>query len=196
MGCLLVLRSTTHPRTTTRPAPVDPAEPELPPLPTQAWSLELLGRLLRLAEPAPPAAAAAAAATAEVRAAVVRSLRPRVPSLLQGLLSSVCLTGSSASIEPAAQLLHALAAGTPDEWRAATPDAVARLAADLAAAGRGGFGEGARELLVRACLVLPPPPRLVYVAMWTDMAQVARMGVNARVLEKYSRDKGAPEKGA
>ena len=43
------------------------------------------------------------------------------------------------------------------------------------------------ELLLRACMVQPVPARLAVQAMWVDAAQVVRVGLSARALERHAR---------
>jgi len=171
----------------------------------QAAGLELLELLLKLANPTPsgprrvdpglePAAAAAsaaaaarnAAAEARVQPRVSASLEPRVPALLAGLLSAITHTGAVSAIEPAASLLHAVATALPDAWRAAIAAAIAALSNELAEAGRE-LPPRAAELLLRACMVQPVPARLAVQAMWVDAAQVVRVGLSARALERHAR---------
>ena len=120
--------------------------------------------------------------SARVRAA----LGPRIPALILAMATAIAHTAPASAVEPASALLHAVASTFSSEWSATLPVAVERLAADLALLGRP-FPLQAQELLVRGALKQPLPQVRIFVTMWTDLAQVARMGTSARALERYSR---------
>jgi hypothetical protein len=142
--------------------------------------MELLHALLRLALPS------ASQPDSQHAAAVGTSLRPHVSPLLVGLLSSVAHTAPSSAIEPCARLLHTIAAGFEDAWRAALPAAVAAVADALSSARRE-VAARAHELLLAGCLVRPLLAEEVFVALCSDYAMVTRAGMAHGALERYSK---------
>jgi len=90
----------------------------------------------------------------------------------------------TSAVESASMLLVATAVTFPAEWQATVPAAIERLAADLQQRGRP-LPAQAQQLLLRGALKQPTPHAETIAAMWNDLAQVARMGVSARALERY-----------
>ncbi|KAL1521740.1 hypothetical protein AB1Y20_021395 [Prymnesium parvum] len=143
---------------------------------------ELVGASVRPAGESPPRAAEAE----EIGGAVVGSMRPRVGALVRGLVAAIAHASLVSDIEPAAELLLAVALNLPDEWRAALPAALEVLHAELQGMGRS-LPPRAAELLMAGCLKAELPARQTFTAMFLDFAQVVRVGVNVRALERYSR---------
>ena len=119
-------------------------------------------------------------------AVILGALRPRVPSLIWAMMSAVAHAAPATEVERASTLLHATAATFPGEWSATVPQTVERLATDLKQRRRNLPSE-AQRLLVRGALKQPLLPVTSFVAMWVDLAQVARMGTSARALDRYAR---------
>ena len=78
-----------------------------------------------------------------------------------------------------------MAATFPVEWDRAMPSIVEQLVAELEQRGRPVPAQ-AHKLLLRGVLKRPLWGKDVFVAMWNDLAQVTRVGVSARALERYS----------
>ena len=82
------------------------------------------------------------------------------------------------------QLLLAVSLSFAHEWHALLPAAVEGLGDELRERGRA-LPPRAAQLLLRAALQPSPLSAFDFVAMWNDMAQVTRMGVSERALERY-----------
>jgi len=174
------------------------AEPE-----SRGAGLALLRALLLLAQgggsggssgssvvPAPGAMSAHDGATSAhgaviAFAALRQLLRPRVPSLVLAMASAISHAAPASEIDPAARLLHTVAATFTDEWSHTMPTVVEQLVAELERLGRPVPAQ-AHKLLLRGVLKRPLWGKDVFVAMWNDLAQVTRVGVSARALERYS----------
>jgi hypothetical protein len=126
----------------------------------------------------------AAAAPDAAAALILAGLRPQVPVLLASLCSAIAHAAPSSTVEPASQLLLAVSLTFAPEWHALLPAAVERLGDELRDRGRV-LPPRAAQLLLRAALQPSPLSTFDFVAMWNDMAQVTRMGVSARALERY-----------
>jgi hypothetical protein len=118
-------------------------------------------------------------------AALRQLLRPRVPSLVLAMASAISHAAPTSEIDPAARLLHTVAATFTDEWSHTMPTVVEQLVAELERLGRPVPAQ-AHKLLLRGVLKRPLWGKDVFVAMWNDLAQVTRVGVSARALERYS----------
>jgi hypothetical protein len=125
------------------------------------------------------------AAASALRQLLRQLLRPRVPSLVLAMASAITHAAPTSEIDPAARLLHTVAATFPDEWSHTMPTVVAQLVAELEQGGRPVPAQ-AHKLLLRGVLKRPLWGKDVFVAMWSDLAQVTRVGVSARALARYS----------
>ena len=139
----------------------------------------VLRRLFDLARGRGVAAAPDAAA-----ALILAGLRPQVPVLLASLCSAIAHAAPSSPVEPASQLLLAVSLTFAPEWHALLPAAVERLGDELRERGRA-LPPRAAQLLLRAALQPSPLSAFDFLALWNDLAQVTRMGVSERALERY-----------
>ena len=115
---------------------------------------------------------------------ILNGLRPHVPSLLLSLCSAVAHAAPASAVDPAAQLLLAVAQTFPAEWQAALPVAVEQLAGDLRERGRA-LSPRAAELLLGGALRQPLLAPKEFVALWNDVAQITRMGTSEQALVRY-----------
>ena len=125
------------------------------------------------------------AAASALRQLLRQLLRPRVPSLVLAMASAISHAAPTSEIDPAARLLHTVAATFPDEWSHTMPTVVEQLVAVLEQRGRPVPAQ-AHKLLLRGVLKRPLWGKDLFVAMWSDLAQVTRVGVSARALARYS----------
>ena len=100
------------------------------------------------------------------------------------LCSAIAHAAPSSTVEPASQLLLAVSLTFAPEWHALLPAAVERLGDELRERGRA-LPPRAAQLLLRAALRPSPLSAFDFVALWNDLAQVTRMGVSERALERY-----------
>ena len=147
--------------------------------------LSLLRGLLLLAQGSTRSPGSIGAHGAAVTVAVAASLRPRVPSLVFAMASAIAHAAPTSAVEPASRLLHTAATTFPAEWVQSMPAMLERLAADLEQLGRPLLPQ-AQKLLLCGALKRPLPEADVFAAMWNDLAQVTRVGMSARALERYS----------